>query len=113
MDPIFPITSNTHKNVSPLSKKQPLLLGEELQDSKVILKPITNHSMKSPLNSSQVFNPYVSDQVLQWTAKTAKARNGAHHHLPAPTQEIKATCQGHKRDIQNMADLFSNTTHDS
>lgn len=70
------------------------MLGEELWDSKVILKPVTNHSVKSPLNSSQVFNPYVSDQVLQSTAKTAKVQNGAHHHLPAPTEEIKATCHG-------------------
>lgn len=105
---------NTHQNLSPLWKQQPVLLGEVLWDPEIVLKPITNYFMKNPLNSSQVYNFYVSDWVLEWTAKTAEAQNRDHQQLPVPIQEIKATYRGtYEREIHNMPKLFLNTTHDS
>lgn len=106
--PTFPLTSSgqhTSKCFS-IVKAATLLARWRLRDPEIILKPVTNYLMKSPLNSSQVCNSYVSDWALRWTGKIAKAQNRDHQQLPVPVQEIKATCHGiHERKIHNMAEV--------
>lgn len=100
VDPIFPITRGTHKNVSPLPKKQPFLLGEELWDSKVILKTVSNHSMKSPSNSSQVSIHMYQTKCYSQLQKLPRSRMEPSTPCQPQQRKSKPPVMGHKGHSQ-------------
>lgn len=86
--PVASLVQHTSK-CFPVAKAATLLARWRTAGSEIILKRVTNYFTKSSLNSSQVFNSYVSEWVLRWTTTTAMAQNEDHQWLLVPVRKLK------------------------